>query len=129
MFQSYKNRTLEPGQKVQVYRNLHNKLYSIRDSRSKLVLGHSPVVHIKEGEFIVQEAGRQRVLQTGQKNVHAWIEGTFTGTEFNTVPFGVIDQARYNPKQLSSFVDSESGIPLDKAQDIVITPAGVFYRP
>jgi len=51
-------------------------------------------------KFIVSEAGRQRVLATGKKNVHAYIEGDITGEAF---PMGGAVSVRYNPFRGSHF--------------------------
>ena len=61
--------------KVSVYRNLHNGLISIKSASSGLVLGHAKSVDISGADFVVNEAGRQRVLRDKQKNVHAYVKG------------------------------------------------------
>jgi hypothetical protein len=64
------------GQKVQVYWNSHRKEYSIRDKETRRVVGHAELVHLHDVTLKVSEAGRQRVLKYGVKNMHAWAEGT-----------------------------------------------------
>lgn len=65
---------------LQVYLNRHrlrqNKpdVFSVREKGGK-VLYHSGAIFLEDAKFIVQEGGRQRVLRTGIKNVHAWVEG------------------------------------------------------
>ena len=66
--------------KVSVYRNLHNGLISIKSASSGLVLGHAKSVDISGADFIVNEAGRQRVLRDKQKNVHAYVKGLLLNT-------------------------------------------------
>lgn len=66
-----------------VYRNLHkpNHTYSIKALEGEhkgRVIGYASSITIEEAPFVVREAGRQRVLETGHKNVHAGIIGTFT---------------------------------------------------
>lgn len=80
-FASYKNRRINHIQRVQVYRNVNKAgvTYSIRDAKSKLVLGHTNAVLLSNCEFVVSEAGRQRVHREGKKNIHAWVEGTYVG--------------------------------------------------
>ena len=65
--------------KVSVYRNLHNGLISIKSASSGLVLGHAKSVDIAWADFVVNEAGRQRVLKDRQKNVHAYVKGILMG--------------------------------------------------
>jgi hypothetical protein len=80
-FESYKGRWVHAGQRVEVYRNLKFKdkiVYSIRDKRTGLVLGHaSDLLLTNQCKFVVHEVGRQRVLREKKKNVHAWIEGSY----------------------------------------------------
>lgn len=79
-FNSYKGRNVLPGQRVQVYRNLKFKdrvIYSVRDAKTGLVLGHAETLLLSRCWFIVREKGRQRVLKERKKNVHGWIEGSF----------------------------------------------------
>ena len=66
--------------KVSVYRNLHNGLISIKSASSGLVLGHAKSVDIAWADFVVNEAGRQRVLKDRQKNVHAYVKGLLLNT-------------------------------------------------
>ena len=66
--------------KVSVYRNLHNGLISIKSASSGLVLGHAKSVDIAWADFVVNEAGRQRVLKEKQKNVHAYVKGLLLNT-------------------------------------------------
>ena len=66
--------------KVSVYRNLHNGLISIKSDSSGLVLGHAKSVDIVGADFVVNEAGRQRVLKEKQKNVHAYVKGLLLNT-------------------------------------------------
>lgn len=61
--------------RVEVYRNLHNGKMSIRDAKTKLVLGHADQVFLHQAEFKVSQAGRERVLKEKKKNVHAVVEG------------------------------------------------------
>ena len=72
----YKGRTLDESKPVHVYRNLGNaakERYSIR--QGGLVVGHTDEITLTDCEFKVSEAGRQRVLREGRKNVHAYIKG------------------------------------------------------
>ena len=61
--------------KVRVYKNLHKDCYSIQDAKSRLVIGYAAKFLLEGVEFKVSEAMRQKVIETGQKNVHAMMEG------------------------------------------------------
>ena len=56
-----------------VYRNLNKNCWSIRING--LVAIHAEHVILKEAQFKVSEAGRQRVLKEKRKNVHAGVQG------------------------------------------------------
>lgn len=62
------------GQRVHVYRNLHNGLFSLwKDGK---VIAHVPEVHLDDVKLHVREGGRQRVIKEKKKNVHAFVIGT-----------------------------------------------------
>ena len=103
---------------VQVYKNLHNGKYSIRAAHGKhkgLVIGHASEIHLEDAKFKVNESGRQRVIKTGQKNVHAYVQGNLVCvTDWNEryptqVPTDHVNQmydvpVTYNPYKFTSFV-------------------------
>lgn len=62
--------------RVEIYRNLHNGKLSIRDAKTKHVVGHADSVHLHYVHFKVSQAGRERVLREKKKNVHAVAIGT-----------------------------------------------------
>lgn len=99
-FTSYKGRSLRYGQKVKVYRNLHKDTYSIVDYTSGKVIGYADSITLKQAEFRVSEAGRQRVLRDKQKNVHAFVVGTFVSTTGGPERY----EAYYNPYKTKTFV-------------------------
>jgi len=72
--------------RYEVYKNLHNGMWSIRDAESKLVVGHAKALELVEAELKVSEAGRQRVIREGKKNVHAYIKGIAVNVQ-GFVPF------------------------------------------
>jgi len=87
--------------KVEVYWNLHKKLWSVREAHGR-VLGHSEYVRLVEVDWVVQEGGRQRVLRERKKNVHAFARGYLlrSGPIFL---WGERD-ITYNPYKYSSFM-------------------------
>jgi hypothetical protein len=104
------------GQKVRVYFNLHNRLFSVQH-RGRVV-AHVPEVALKDVNFRVNEAGRQRVLQEKRKNVHAFVEGTFQHNPDGSqlLPQGVT----YNPYKYTSFVRAHDKSPIHGAQTAVL---------
>ena len=63
----------------EVYKNLHTGLWSVRSCQTGLVVLHAESVVLQDCRFVVQKAGRNRVLQEKRKNVHAFIVGTLVG--------------------------------------------------
>jgi len=68
--------------RVFVYFNLHRKCWSVRALNGRYkgrVVAHCDRVLLTDVEFRVSEAGRQRVLREGRKNVHAGVVGSLCG--------------------------------------------------
>ena len=109
-FISKDGRTVSTGQKVMVYRNLHNGLWSIKDVKSDLVLGYAEEVTLKglpksnnkkaRRTFHVIESGRQKVLKEKKKNVHAYVIGYLENFTYEALDKVVY----YNPYKVSQFV-------------------------
>lgn len=99
---SYKRRRLRLSEPVEVYRNLRRGAgvwYSLRQ-RGRVV-AHAQEVTLIEARFVVHEAGRRRVLATGQKNVHAFVVGRIVVP--NGPPLRPGRSARYSPVRGSVF--------------------------
>ena len=64
--------------RVEVYFNLHKYIWSVRSAKTGRVILHTDKVHIRNPEFVVRQAGRERVLREGKKNVHAFVRGEAT---------------------------------------------------
>lgn len=87
MIVTTKNAFVDYRKPVRVYRNIHKqkadknerKWYTIVQDRK--VVGHCTNILLEDVVCTVSESGRQRVLKTGQKNVHAYITGMIKTTE------------------------------------------------
>jgi len=96
---SFKERTIDTDQPIQVYRNLHKKgvWYSIK--QNGLVVAHSTALCIREPEFVINSYGKQKAIETGIRNVHAFIIGYYetsgmgTTAKKNDLPIKI----KYNP--------------------------------
>lgn len=123
-FNSYKGRNVLPGQRVEVYRNLKFKdriVYSVRDAKTGLVLGHASNLLLNRCCFIVRQKGRERVLKERKKNVHAWIEGSFGIIHFgDSRIFSEGIGVRYNPYTNNQFEQAECGESIYKANVVYI---------
>lgn len=127
--QAYKQRSVVPGQRVKVYRNLHRQgQFSIMDAATGLVLGHGPVVLLSDAKYYVSEAGRQRVLRENKKYVHAWVEGTFVEAERDPpIPVNSWGYGVYNPRKYDTFRDPHTGEALNGVYPRVWCADGATY--
>ena len=89
------------GNKVQVYFNLHKKVFSVKDIKTKRVIAHVNEIDLGDVIFKVSQAGRERVLREKTKNVHAFVEGTVLS--YKTLCSDMVG-ITYNPYLYSSFV-------------------------
>ena len=89
--------------KVDVYFNLHKKVFSVRHKGR--VIEHSSNVMLKRVTYVVQPAGRARVLREGKKNVHAFARGEL----IERIPLFNYrgNVAKYNPYKAATFVDKD----------------------
>lgn len=125
--------------KVFVYCNIRKNLLSVRalDGEQKgRVVAHAERVAMKDVEFRVQHGGRRRTLETGSKNVHAGVVGEVEavwglepreGIDNRTIKGLAVgrpwlplegDQVRYNPHDTVSFVRTDTGAPVTRADRV-----------
>lgn len=102
----YKGRNLDHGARVEVYRNLRMKgrMYSVR--QNGLVVGHTSRINLRNCCFVVNESGRQRVLKSRRKNVHAFVVGypALITTDAELRRFGNQLPGKYNPYEAGHFM-------------------------
>lgn len=118
MYTSYKGRSLQLDKKVRVYRNLNNKKLSVM--QNGLVIGHTDVITLSDATFIVNEAGRQRVIKENRKNVHAFVEGWFVPSYL----FKGEKTVTYNPYNFPTFIVAWEKTPVYKAEYCTIYAGG-----
>ena len=92
---------------VDVYFNLHRKLYSIRACEGPnkgRVIAHRHTVTLIDPTFKVSQAGRARVLKERKKNVHATVRGGWYDPD-DKLGFNPYEgrEITYNPYQMCSF--------------------------
>ena len=95
--------------RIECYYNLHKECFSVRYAGR--VISHLDRVRIRDAQFVVQPAGRARVLAEGKKNVHAFVRGWLTMLPKTTKKYP-LRNATYNPYKYSTFVDVETKKPL-----------------
>lgn len=102
-------RAIDLKRRVRIYRNTSPRyrkehIYSVlQDGR---VVAHVSSIMLYDVRFIVSEAGRQRVLRTGHKNVHAFISGFISDEHggMGTDHTGKLPaKITYNPRVMDTF--------------------------
>ena len=106
-----RNGKLEHGDRVEVYRNLHNGTFSVRrNGKVVLHLRNWMTLHLQDVKFAVQPAGRDKVRREGKKNVHAYVRGTVVDAPTYKYSDTFKDKCNvwvtYNPYQNDTFVAS-----------------------
>ena len=89
--------------KVEIYFNLHKKVFSMRHKGK--VIAHVCNAMLKDVTYVVQPAGRAKVLLEKKKNVHAFARGELI--EQVPVDNYVGNVAKYNPYKAATFVDKD----------------------
>jgi len=141
--------TLEHGDKVEIYRNLHNNTFSVRLLRPRLsrrqderranlkgkIVRHIEnweILRLTNAKFAVQPAGRARVIREKRKNVHAFIRGTvdMAGGYLGKAPPHEIFEVSYNPYESDKFLKEQNNsirfVPIYTAPRVAISH-GVVY--
>lgn len=125
-----------PGTPVRVYRNLTLKSWSVqakvKTGRGRQhawkVVGHADRVALKGVTFKVYERGRQRVLLTGVKNVHAFVLGELIAVDQLADEQEAVWRVAYNPHYLPYFhLPSDHDAPVSGAADALLDPTGRVY--
>ncbi|MDF7815588.1 MULTISPECIES: hypothetical protein [Hymenobacter] len=111
------------GKQVKVYRNLKYKdqgLFSVQFGG--LVVAVLETVQLSNVVFKVTETGRQRVIASRQKNVHAYAIGTFTATPQPTAT----EPISYNPYRAGHFFRIEDQAPIHSATAVVLSEGKAY---
>lgn len=96
----------------------------MRSKADNKVKGHSSNFMLTDAKFRVGQAGRERVLREGVKNVHAGVEGTLTDKLIR----GPWIPVKYNPKIDQGFIRKDTNEPVTTAKVVKFTPEGVFMK-
>lgn len=86
-------------------------------------------VSLKDVEFRVHERGRLRCVESGVRNVHAWVVGDEILVEEDYVgraPLGY-HKAVYDPWKGDSFVDADTLLPVHRAGLAILVGKDVYY--
>lgn len=122
---NYKGRTLNEDKKAEVYFNLHDHVFSVR--QDGLVVIHSDVVIVEDVTFKVYESRRQKVIASECKNVHARVYGYVVSTDRDDVNLTDCREAYYNPYRVHTFVDKETMEPIEECEIMYLIDKRMFY--
>ncbi len=110
------------GKEVYVYKNLNKKCLSVKDTDTNLVIAYTYHVHLLDSIFVVSEYGRQQVLATRHKNVHAGVKGILVS--YDIIDLENATQVTYNPYKYSSFVRVDDLSPIYSCNECVVSWTG-----
>jgi 16S rRNA G1207 methylase RsmC len=126
---------LKPGDRVEIYRNLHKKCFSVRKKGKVVGYLHDEGAHYREVElyltdakFVVQPGGRLRVIREQRKNVHAFVRATVTetgGLHREALIRKCIRKITYDPYTMDTFQDQD-GQMITEAKDVFISCGRVY---
>tara|TARA_R110000824_G_scaffold260503_1_gene449163 strand:- start:81 stop:458 length:378 start_codon:yes stop_codon:yes gene_type:complete len=105
---------------VEIYFNLHKKVFSVRHKGR--VIKHVESAVIRRPKFVVQAAGRAKVLREKKKNVHAFVRGEL----YNVAPDYDMTQdfykdIKYNPYKADTFIINSTNEPIHNANWAFLT--------
>jgi hypothetical protein len=114
--------------KVKVYYNLHKHCFSVvsleKENYGRVIL-HTQEITLTNAKFKVSQAGRERVLREGRKNVHAFVVG-YVSAEF---PSPNIDtEITYNPYKYASFVEKATEKEVGSAYAVKLSHRKIFAK-
>ena len=107
---------------VEIYFNLHKRVFSVRHKGR--VIEHVKSAIVRRPKFVVQAAGRAKVLREKKKNVHAfvrgeWLERWFVPeTDLNSNEYNTI---KYNPYKADTFIINSTNEPIYNANWAFLT--------
>ena len=111
MITPYRGREVRPGDRVKIRWNLRTGGWSIMAANGTMrdrVVAHADELHLAQVEFRVNQAQRQRALETGQRNAHAFAVGTLLDPgahpRTDAHPTSVATRATYRYKRCGTFV-------------------------
>jgi hypothetical protein len=120
-----RNLGVDINKPVQVYRNLHRKCFSVR--QSGIVRFHVLNILLYDARFIVGKAGRDRVRREKKKNVHAYVKGFLSSFHQQDLIQEGWYEVRYNPYTQNHFQDLD-GNPVMAAQWVQLQSSGPAIR-
>ena len=105
--------------KVKVYRNLRNKCLSVQYKGK--VIAHVDSITLCGVTFKVSQSARARVLETKQKNVHAFVCGVISSATPE-----LKESVTYNPYKYTQFTSLLTGESVLSADVCTVKTSGIL---
>ncbi len=112
------------NQRVQVYRNLQKRMFSVLDKKSRRVISYQESLILSDVEFKIHKSGQEKVRRERQKNVHAYVVGNYIGNKIDIIQHNKL--IYYNPYVTDSFIIVDNNEPIYRA-DICYLINGMCY--
>ena len=114
--------------KVDIYRNLNIPKddpckWSVLDRSNRKVVDRVQTAYVKDVKFVVQPAGRKRVLEQQRKNVHAFVRGNLTNERFMAI--GLV-KVVYNPYKHDYFYRTDTDEAIYEWDNVLFTIHGAY---
>lgn len=109
--------------KIDVYKNLHKDIWSVRNRSTGKVIAHKKLVHVMDASFVVQPSGRKKVLDEKRKNVHAFVRGNLSTQITKTLYWRPVT---YNPYKADYFYYKDTGEKVTSAKQALLNEDGVW---
>lgn len=113
--------------RYRIYRNLHKGSFSIQEWNEKKkgyrVVAWESHITAQDCFFKVYEAGRQRVIKSKRKNVHAYL---LCNNYSSGVEASMGEGIRYNPYEGAFFINKETGEKMERAGKVVLSDQKMF---
>lgn len=122
-YKAFKGRTVEVGERVQVYRKIVGGkvdgpvVWSIRGAEG-LVRGHAKAVTLTDAYTYVNADAQARIAGGGVREVHAWVNGTLVD-EPEDLDDTMLNRVSYQPHDSAQFRYRGTGDPLIGTIDLV----------
>jgi len=118
--------------KADIYRNLNvpkdqDEKWSVLDRTTRRVKDIISSALVKNVRFVVQPAGRARVIKEGRKNVHAFVRGDLLVKNVgNSSAVDGLTKVSYNPYEADHFIREDTNEAIYEADTVWVTPVGVY---
>lgn len=115
---SLNNQFMDRYTNVDVYYNLHHKVWSIKCRKTGRVVAHANVVISDDPvQFVVRKSGRARAIREGRKNVHAFVR---VSNVVYAPDMYAPDRVSYTPSYAPTFYNVKTRAPVYSAPSVAM---------